>query len=114
MTNARTSTSRTTSRTLSASFVPGVPLAAGLLAAGLLGSLAGCVGYTTYPAASWQLASDEMNGPPADEVMIEAVTSPGNTSLAWVEMSTSARSQWHSAEATAGSAPAIVRTMWMQ
>lgn len=73
MTNARTTTPRTNSRTLSASFVPRVPLAAGLLAAGLLGSLAGCVGYTTYPAASWQVASDEMNGPPADEIMIAAV-----------------------------------------
>ena len=49
------------------------------IAAGLLGlsalalGLPGCVGDTTYPAANWQLASDDMNGPPADEIMIESV-----------------------------------------
>jgi hypothetical protein len=49
------------------------PPALALLAVGLLATLPGCVGYTTYPAASWQLASDNMNGPPADEIMIESI-----------------------------------------
>lgn len=47
--------------------------ALGTLAGLLAGMLSGCVGYTTYPAASWQVASDEMNGPPADEIMIESI-----------------------------------------
>ena len=45
----------------------------GALAGSLAVSLGGCVGYTTYPAASWQAASAEMNGPPADEIMVESV-----------------------------------------
>jgi len=35
--------------------------------------LGGCIGYTTYPPANGQLASDDINGPPADELMIEAL-----------------------------------------
>lgn len=50
-----------------------IALGATLAFAALSASLAGCVGYTTYPAASWQVASGEMNGPPADEIMIESV-----------------------------------------
>ncbi|USO00125.1 MAG: hypothetical protein H6810_05535 [Phycisphaeraceae bacterium] len=34
-----------------------------------LALLTGCVGYTTYPPADWQLASDSISGPPADELM---------------------------------------------
>ena len=36
-------------------------------------AMPGCVGYTTYPPADWQLASDDINGPPADELMIAAL-----------------------------------------
>ena len=46
---------------------------AGLIALGMGLGLAGCIGYTTYPAASWQVASNEMNGPPADEIMIASI-----------------------------------------
>ena len=51
----------------------GPVLGAALLGGSALLGLPGCVGYTTYPAASWQIASDNMNGPPADEIMIESV-----------------------------------------
>jgi hypothetical protein len=60
----RTCTTRTTAARL---------LGLSALAALLGGGPAGCVGYTTYPAADWQLASDDMNGPPADEIMTESV-----------------------------------------
>lgn len=35
--------------------------------------LGGCVGYTTYPPADRQIASRDINGPPADEIMTEAL-----------------------------------------
>lgn len=44
-----------------------------ILIAAALPALSGCVGYTTYPPADWQLASDDINGPPADELMIAAL-----------------------------------------
>lgn len=36
-------------------------------------AMSGCVGYTTYPPADWQLASGDISGPPADEIMTEAL-----------------------------------------
>ncbi len=44
-----------------------------LAAAPWVAGLTGCVGYTTYPPANWQLAGDDINGPPADEIMIESL-----------------------------------------
>lgn len=43
--------------------------------AGLASTLAltGCIGYTTYPPADWQLASEDISGPPADEIMTESL-----------------------------------------
>lgn len=51
-------------------FLPRLALAAGSL---MLAAVAGCVGYTTYPPADGQLASDDISGPPADEIMTEAL-----------------------------------------
>lgn len=62
-------TARTNSRTVTTMVARASIGLAGLAIA----SIGGCVGYTTYPAASWQVASEEMNGPPADEIMIESV-----------------------------------------
>ncbi|HHN79088.1 MAG TPA: hypothetical protein ENK11_10520 [Phycisphaerales bacterium] len=44
-----------------------------LLISAILLALPGCVGYVTYPPADWQTASDDINGPPADELMIAAL-----------------------------------------
>lgn len=53
------------------------PISALLLVALLLAlpllAIGGCMGYTTYPPAEGQLASSDINGPPADEIMIEAL-----------------------------------------
>ena len=57
---------RTTTHILAGLTVLGTGLGLGF-------GLVGCIGYTTYPAASWQVASDEMNGPPADEIMIASI-----------------------------------------
>ncbi len=44
-----------------------------ILCSAVLLAMPGCVGYTTYPPADWQLASDDINGPPADELMIASL-----------------------------------------